>query len=84
MNTQSDYRIVGDIKVTKKTPMKSVSKNKVDVAYGGLGRDFNDVAIIQTRKPLTPDAPYFLVNIHKCGKYIRYNNLQILLTIKTF
>jgi hypothetical protein len=69
--TDQRYRIVGDITVRgKSTTSHGISKGKkVDISYGNKKTtDFESVSIIQARQPLTPESPYFLVEVHKCGK----------------
>jgi hypothetical protein len=67
MTTDARYRIIGDITIKSKTP---ISKGKkVEISYGNKDTtSFDNVAIIQTRQPLTPESPYFLIEIQKCGK----------------
>jgi len=69
--TNQRYRIVGDITVrSKSTPGHgTIRGKKVDISYGHKKTaDFESVSIIQSRQPLTPQSPYFLVEVHKCGK----------------
>ncbi|CAF3928592.1 unnamed protein product [Rotaria magnacalcarata] len=66
MTTQRNYRIVGDIKIKNKESANEISKKKVDISYGRAETNFNDIAIVQLQKPLTSDAPYFVVDVHRC------------------
>lgn len=69
--TDPRYRIVGDITVkTGKTAVSGRTKGrKVDISYGNRKTtNFDNISIIQSRHPLTPESPYFLVEVHKCGK----------------
>ncbi|CAF2980951.1 unnamed protein product [Rotaria sp. Silwood2] len=67
MTTNTYYRIVGDIRVKSRASTTGKSKGKtVDITYGMNKTNFDDIAIIQRNQPLTSDAPYFVVEIHKC------------------
>ena len=72
MTTETRYRITGDIIIKNKTPASRKNRGKkVEVSYGtAKTTDLDQVAIIQARKPLTPEAPYFLLEVQKCGKMI--------------
>jgi len=86
--TDGRYRILGDITVKSKTTTAGISKGKkVDISYGNKKTtNFDNISIIQTRRPLTPESPYFLVEVHKCGKtkifylksYLKYKKKTIL------
>lgn len=70
MTTDGRYRIVGDITVkTGKTTASGRSKGKkVDISYGNKKTtNYDNISIIQSRHPLTPESPYFVVEVHKCG-----------------
>jgi hypothetical protein len=73
MSTDIRYRITGDIIIKSKTPKSGRKKGKkVDISYGTTNTtNFENVAIIQTRQPLTPESPYFLLEVQKCGKTIK-------------
>ena len=61
------YRIVGDIVLRGKASGLSRGK-KVEIVYGNKKTtDFDTVSIIQSRRPLTPQSPYFVVEVYKCG-----------------
>jgi hypothetical protein len=69
--TNQRYRILGDITVRSKSTHGhgTTRGKKVDISYGNKKTaDFETVSIIQSRQPLTPQSPYFLVEVHKCGK----------------
>lgn len=73
MPTDTFYRISGDIIIKNKTTTTTKTgrnkTKKVQLSYGTTKTtDFDNVAIIQTHKPLTPEAPYFLLEVQKCGK----------------
>jgi len=76
MSTDIRYRITGDIIIKSKTPASGRKKEKkVDISYGTTNTtNFENVAIIQTRQPLTPESPYFLLEVQKCGKTIKNFN----------
>jgi len=76
MFTDMPYRIVGDIIINAKTPASGRNKRKkVDISYGTKNTtNFDNVAIIQAHQPLTSEAPYFFLEVQKCGKTIRYFN----------
>ena len=63
------YRVVGDLSVKGKTTNHGLIKGKkVEISYGNKKTtNFDSVSIIQARQPMTPKAPYFLVEVHKCG-----------------
>ena len=75
MTTDSYYRTVGDVTIKNKTSTNGTNTGrKVEISYGNKKTtNFDSVAIIQSRQPLTPDAPYFIVEIQKCGKTLRHN-----------
>jgi hypothetical protein len=79
MTTNTRYRITGDIIIKSKTTTGRRNKGKkVEISYGNeKTTNLDNVAIIQTHQPLTSEAPYFLLEILKCGKTIRYSNLNI-------
>lgn len=64
------FRIVGDITVKGKAAAHGLTKGKkVNISYGNKKTtNFENVSIIQSRYPLTPESPYFVVEVHKCGK----------------
>ena len=64
------YRIVGDIYFKGKTVTNGKLRGrKVDISYGSKKTtNFDNIAIIQARQPLTPESPYFVIEVHKCGK----------------
>ncbi|UJR28669.1 hypothetical protein I4U23_009898 [Adineta vaga] len=68
--TDQRYRIVGDVTVRGKTSTatSAFSKGKkVEIIYGNKKTtDFDNVSIIQSRQPLTPESPYFVVEVYKC------------------
>jgi len=68
--TDNRFRIVGDITVkTKPTPSGITKGKKIDISYGNKkSTNFENISIIQSRQPLTPESPYFLVEVQKCGK----------------
>jgi hypothetical protein len=67
--TDGRYRILGDITVKSKTTAGISKGKKVDISYGNKKTtNFDNISIIQTRRPLTPESPYFLVEVQKCGK----------------
>ncbi|CAF3064750.1 unnamed protein product [Rotaria socialis] len=66
MTTERNYRTVGDIKIKNKESANQINKKKVDISYGRAETNFNDIAIVQLQKPLTCDAPYFVVDVHRC------------------
>jgi hypothetical protein len=68
--TDSRFRIVGDITVKTKSTTTGISRGKkIDIAYGNKkSTNFENISIIQSRQPLTPESPYFLVEVQKCGK----------------
>jgi hypothetical protein len=68
--TEIRYRIVGDIVVKGKTASGAANKGKkIDISYGNKKTtNFENISIIQSRLPLTPESPYFIVEVHKCGK----------------
>jgi hypothetical protein len=69
--TDGRYRIVGDITVKSKITTASGTHKgrKVDISYGNKKTaNFENISIIQSRRPLTPESPYFIVEVHKCGK----------------
>jgi hypothetical protein len=67
---------VGDIIINSKTPASGRStRKKVDISYGTKNTtNLDNVAIIQARQPLTSEAPYFFLEVQKCGKTIKYFN----------
>ena len=67
--TDGRYRIVGDITIkSKATEHGGSRRKKVDIAYGSKKTtNFENVSIIQSRQPLTPESPYFVVDVVKCG-----------------
>jgi hypothetical protein len=75
MFTDTIYRIVGDITIKNKSPTDG--RRKIDISYGNKKTtNFDKVAIIQARQPLTPDAPYFLIEVQKCGKILCTNSIK--------
>ena len=68
--TDERYRIVGDITVRSKATTHGVGRGKkMDVSYGSKkSMNYENISIIQSRRPLTPESPYFVVEVHKCGK----------------
>lgn len=73
MLTDTTYRITGDIiiknKIAATTTTNKQKGKKIELSYGSTRTtNFDNVAIIQTRKPLTPKSPYFLLEVQKCGK----------------
>ncbi|CAF4058119.1 unnamed protein product [Rotaria sordida] len=67
MTTNTHYRIIGDIRIKKKVSTTGKSKGrKVDITYGKNETNFDDIAIIQKQELLTPNTPYFVVEVHKC------------------
>ncbi|CAF0900115.1 unnamed protein product [Rotaria sp. Silwood1] len=62
------YRVVGDITIKSKTTTNGIIKGKkVDISYGNKKTaNFDTISIIQSLQPLTPESPYFLVEVHKC------------------
>jgi hypothetical protein len=70
--TDGRYRIVGDITIKggkPTTPYGRTKGKKVDLSYGSNKQtNFDYVSIIQSLQPLTPESPYFLVDVRKCGK----------------
>jgi hypothetical protein len=71
MTTDTRYRIVGDITIN------GISKGKgVNISYGNKNTtNFDNVAIIQKRRPLTYSAPYFFLEVEKCGKILSFENI---------
>jgi hypothetical protein len=72
MNTDTCYRIIGDIIIKNKSLKNGISQvKKVDISYGNKkSTNFDNIGIIQTRQPLTSNTPYFLVEVRNCGKMI--------------
>ena len=68
--TDVHYRILGDITVKGKAATQGfIRGKKVDISYGNKKTtNFDKIAVIQARQPVTPESPYFLVEVHKCGK----------------
>lgn len=77
--TDERFRIVGDITIKKKTAPSSTATlartsafakgKRLDISYGSKKTaNFDNISIIQARQPLTPESPYFVVEINKCGK----------------
>ncbi len=68
--TDGRYRIVGDITVKGKTATNGIIRGKkVDISYGNKKTtNFENISIIQSRQPLTPESPYFIIEVTKCGK----------------
>jgi hypothetical protein len=68
--TDGRYRIVGDITIRGKTTAHGVIQGKkVDISYGSKKTtNFESISIIQSRRPLSPESPYFVVEVQKCGK----------------
>lgn len=66
------FRIVGDITVKSRATTHGANKGKrMDISYGNKkSTNFERVSIIQARQPLTPESPYFIVEVHKCGKEV--------------
>lgn len=74
--TDERFRIVGDITVKKKTAPSTTTLSststfskgkKIDISYGSKKTaNFDHISIIQARQPLTPESPYFVVEIQKC------------------
>ena len=78
MTTGAKYRVTGDIILRTKASTKGVDRDRrVDVYYGNTKTNFDDVAIVQRRRPLTPTTPYFVVEVQKCGKAIRDNHYMM-------
>lgn len=68
--TDTRYRIVGDITIKGNATTNGIGKGKrVDISYGNKKTNFETTAIIQSLQILTPESPYFLVEVHKCGKH---------------
>ncbi|CAF3458282.1 unnamed protein product [Rotaria sp. Silwood1] len=59
------YRVVGDITIKSKTTTNGIIKGKkVDISYGNKKTaNFDTISIIQSLQPLTPESPYFLVEV---------------------
>ncbi len=68
--TDGRFRIVGDITVKGKTTANGIIKGKkVEISYGNKKTtNFENISIIQSRQPLTSESPYFVIEVHKCGK----------------
>jgi hypothetical protein len=68
------YRIVGDITVKGKSGASGANKGKkTDISYGNKkATNYENISIIQSRQPLTPESPYFVVEVHKCGMIIKF------------
>jgi hypothetical protein len=79
--TDTYYRIVGDLTVKGKTATNGITRGKkVDISYGNKKTtNFENISIIQSRQPLTPESPYFIVEVHKCGKK---NHIYLKIIIK--
>ncbi|CAF1096486.1 unnamed protein product [Adineta steineri] len=68
MNTDTCYRIIGDIIIKNKSlTIDEIRKDKtVDISYGNRkATNFNKIAIIQTLQPLTSKMPYFLIKVQR-------------------
>ncbi|CAF4432659.1 unnamed protein product [Adineta steineri] len=68
MNTDTCYRIIGDILIKNKSlTIDEIRKDKtVDISYGNRkATNFNNIAIIQTLQPLTSKTPYFVIKIQR-------------------
>lgn len=72
MTSEKRYRIIGDIRVKGKTPPNGRKRErKVEISYiNQRTTDLDSIAIIQPRRLLTPDAPYFFLEVKECGKII--------------
>lgn len=70
MATHNRYRIEGDIIITNNPSKEKIRKgSKLEFSYGvGKRANFQQVAILQYQKRLTSKAPFFQVNILKCGQ----------------
>lgn len=69
--TDARYRIVGDIAIKGKAAANGIIKGKkVEISYGSKKTaNFDNISIVQLLQPLTPESPYFLVEVHRCGMY---------------
>jgi hypothetical protein len=76
MSTETRYRILGDIIINSKTPASRRTKEKkVDISYGSRKTtNLDNVAVIQTCRPLTSETPYFFLEVQQCGKTIKNFN----------
>jgi hypothetical protein len=70
MFTDTIYRVVGDITIKSISSTDGISKGrKVEISYGNKkSTNLDKVAIVQSRQPLTCETPFFLIEVHKCGK----------------
>jgi hypothetical protein len=79
--TDGRYRIAGDITIRGKTTGYGITKGrKVDISYGHKKpTNFETISIIQSRRPLSPESPYFVVEVQKCGKRkISFGNIYFI------
>lgn len=79
MSTDGFYRLVGDVRIKGKSSSHGLSKGeKVDISYG-LDRSTNpqQIAIVQRCQPLTPERPFFLVEIQECGTTNLFNQTKL-------
>lgn len=66
MTTEGRFRVTGDI--TVKTRAAGKGPRRMDISYGSKkSTNFERVSIIQARQALTPESPYFVVEVNKCG-----------------
>lgn len=67
--TDGRFRIVGDITVkTRAAHGAGKGPRRMDISYGSKkSANFERVSIIQARQPLTPESPYFVIEVNKCG-----------------
>ena len=72
MTSERRYRIIGDIRVKSKTPPSGRKRERnVEISYiNERTTDLDSIAIIQPRRLLTPDTPYFFLEVKECGKII--------------
>lgn len=79
MTSESHFRIIGDVVIKNKTTTNKKLKGKrIEISYGSEKMtNLNDIAIIQARQALTPNAPYFYLEVNKCGKIHRDLNRSI-------
>lgn len=67
------HRIVGDIRVKNRAPKGGRNRERrVEISYlNEKTTDLDNIAIIQPHRLLTPEAPYFLLEVKECGKFIQ-------------
>lgn len=72
MTSERRYRIVGDIRVKNKLPTKGRKRERqIEISYiNERTTDLDSIAIIQPNRLLTPETPYFFLQVKECGKII--------------